>query len=183
MNAELYSQNQVEQMTKDLVQVLRDKGVQVGFAESCTGGLLSSLFTKVSGVSAVFKGAVVSYDNSIKSALLHVKEDTLRQHGAVSEACAKEMVQGALKVLNVDLAVAVTGIAGPNGGTQDKPVGTVFIALHGRKNEQDIKVIKYNFGDNIRGSSNMTAQKTLSREEIQLMTCYRAIEMMNNYLK
>lgn len=160
----------LEILTQNIVQDLRDKGLYVGFAESCTGGLLSRVFTQISGVSAVFKGSVVSYDNSVKMYVLGVKQDTLNEHGAVSHQCAEEMVNGALKVLNVDLAVSITGVAGPTGGTADKPVGTVFVAVKGRKTAE-VKVIKCNFG----------SEKT--RDEIQHLSCAVALEEIKKTLE
>ena len=110
-----------------LGNLLSAKKYTLGTAESCTGGLISSMLTDVSGSSAWFIGAVVAYSNTIKQAVLHVPEDTLIAHGAVSEETALAMVSGARNALDVDIAVSVTGIAGPTGGTPDKPVGTVWI--------------------------------------------------------
>jgi nicotinamide-nucleotide amidase len=100
----------------------------VGTAESCTGGFLAHRLTNIPGSSAYFEGSVVSYSNSIKMNVLGVAEDTLIKHGAVSEATAIEMAEGARKLLNTTYALATTGIAGPDGGTEEKPVGTVWIA-------------------------------------------------------
>ncbi len=98
-------------------------------AESCTGGLIASRITNISGSSSYFKGGVVAYDNQIKKDFLGVKNETLQTYGAVSSECACEMALGMQKKAETDFALAVTGIAGPTGGTVDKPVGTVFIAL------------------------------------------------------
>lgn len=110
-----------------LGNLLNTKKYTLGTAESCTGGLISTMLTEVSGSSAWFTGAVVAYSNAIKEAILHVPEEVLVAHGAVSEQTALEMVSGVKNALGVDIAVSVTGIAGPTGGTPEKPVGTVWI--------------------------------------------------------
>jgi len=111
-----------------------EKGLQVGFAESCTGGAVSAQITAIPGASAYFKGSIISYANEIKEEVLHVSPETIEKHGAVSAECVEEMVAGALDVLDIDIAVAISGIAGPTGGSEEKPVGTVFIAV-GDKHE------------------------------------------------
>ena len=117
----------------ELVRVLRDNELTVGFAESCTGGLLSSLVTEQPGISDVFMGSVVSYDNKVKRSFLKVSKATLKKEGAVSSAVAKQMAEGALKTLEVSVAAAITGVAGQSGGSKEKQVGTVFIAVAGSK--------------------------------------------------
>jgi len=101
----------------------------ITFAESCTGGLLASTFTSQPGASEILEGSYVTYANRIKSAWLGVREETLKQHGAVSEECVREMARGAKQRLDADLAVAISGIAGPTGAVPGKPVGTVFVCL------------------------------------------------------
>lgn len=108
--------------------LLQSTRQQITTAESCTGGLIAATLTSVAGASEVFEAGVVSYSNRIKSDLLKVKEHSLSAHGAVSESVVKEMALGALAISNADLAIAVSGIAGPGGGSTDKPVGTVWIA-------------------------------------------------------
>ena len=101
-------------------------------AESCTGGYIAHLITAIPGASTVFKGGIISYDNEIKIRELHVSPATLRSAGAVSEEVVKEMASGALAAMNTDYAVAVSGIMGPDGGTTEKPVGTVWVAVGDR---------------------------------------------------
>jgi nicotinamide-nucleotide amidase len=118
-----------EEIEQVVVKLLAQKKKTLALAESCTGGLVASRITDVPGASEIFLGGVVSYANSAKERFLGVRAETLRQHGAVSEAVAREMALGAREKFGSDFAVAVTGIAGPGGGTAEKPVGTVFIAL------------------------------------------------------
>ena len=123
-------------------QLFKEKQLTLGTAESCTGGYIAHLITSVPGSSALFKGSVVSYANELKESLLGVSPDTLQQHGAVSEETVREMVKGALKVLKTDYAIATSGILGPDGGTPEKPVGTVWIAVG---NTQEILARKFFF--------------------------------------
>jgi len=127
------------------------KGLTLSVAESCTGGYISHLFTQHAGASKVFAGGAVTYSNELKQNVLGVHPETLLKYGAVSEETATEMVQGALKNFKTDYAIAVTGVAGPDGGTPEKPVGTVWIAvasakrnfvkkfLFGKKRQQNIE--------------------------------------------
>ena len=116
-----------------LGRLLKEKRKTMCTAESCTGGYLAHRITSISGSSAYFMGSVIAYDNQVKINQLNVNESTLETHGAVSEQTVTEMVKGALELLQTDIAVSISGIAGPTGGTPDKPVGTIWIAV-GDKN-------------------------------------------------
>jgi nicotinamide-nucleotide amidase len=124
-------------------RLLTEKGFRLATAESCTGGSIAQRITSVPGASAYFLGSVVAYDNSIKEKMLSVSPETLRQSGAVSEETVREMVAGALSALSADVAVAVSGIAGPSGGTPEKPVGTVCFAVG---NAREIRTKTLRFG-------------------------------------
>lgn len=112
-----------------LGELLGKKKLTLSTAESCTGGSIAARVTSVPGSSAYFKGGVVAYSNEVKMDMLKVSMETLEKYGAVSEQTVVEMVKGAMNALKTDCAVATSGIAGPGGGTQEKPVGTVWIAV------------------------------------------------------
>jgi PncC family amidohydrolase len=122
----------LEVMVGDL---LLQHGLWLATAESCTGGLISHLVTNVAGSSAYYLGGVTAYTNEVKMRLLGVSQDTLEQHGAVSEETVLEMSRGIRKVMGADIGISVSGIAGPSGGTPDKPVGTVWIGLSSARAE------------------------------------------------
>lgn len=115
-------------LSEALVSELTTAGKMVSTAESCTGGWISKAITDVPGSSAVFAYGIVSYSNGAKESLLGVDSLTLEEHGAVSEPAVKAMAEGAINLSGADIAVGVSGIAGPDGGTEDKPVGTVCFA-------------------------------------------------------
>jgi nicotinamide-nucleotide amidase len=110
-------------------RMLQERGLRIASAESCTGGYLAHLLTSVAGSSAYFEGSVIAYSYDLKEKMLDVSHETLMTFGAVSEECVREMVKGAVKRVGVDLAVAVSGIAGPGGETSEKPVGTIWLAV------------------------------------------------------
>ncbi len=116
-----------ETMEEHLVRLLKEKNMTITTAESCTGGLLAGTLVNVAGASDVFRQGFITYDNQVKHNVLGVKEETLRRFGAVSRQCAEEMALGAAKAAGADAAISVTGIAGPGGGTLEKPVGLVYI--------------------------------------------------------
>lgn len=113
---------------EEIGELLKAKNLSLSTAESCTGGGIAALITSVPGSSEYFNGGIVAYSNEIKKDLLHVSAETLAKYGAVSRETVIEMVKGAMKTLKTDCAVATSGIAGPGGGTPEKPVGTVWIA-------------------------------------------------------
>ena len=120
-----------ESVQESLLKLLRAKKSTICTAESCSGGFIAHLITSVSGASDCFKGGIVAYSNEIKKNLLGVNEDILKQYGAVSRQTVEQMALGVCKALNADYAIATSGIAGPTGGTPEKPVGTVWIAWVG----------------------------------------------------
>jgi nicotinamide-nucleotide amidase len=124
--------DQDETLQMKLGRMLRSKNKSMSTAESCTGGYIAHLITAIDGASSNYKGTVVSYDNEVKTQILKVSPETLRSVGAVSEEVVREMVEGAIMIMNTDYAVAVSGIMGPDGGTPEKPVGTVWIAAGSR---------------------------------------------------
>jgi competence/damage-inducible protein CinA C-terminal domain len=126
-------------MGEVLGRILRAGNKTVGTAESCTGGYIAHNITAIPGSSAYFKGSVVTYSNEMKMKLLAVKEETLAAHGAVSEETVREMAAGALQLLETDYAIAVSGIMGPDGGSPEKPVGTVWIAVASAANIVTVK--------------------------------------------
>jgi nicotinamide-nucleotide amidase len=134
-----------ETMQEVVGKILLQKNKTISTAESCTGGAIASLITSVAGSSAYFEGSIVSYSNRIKQNLLGVKKETLDAHGAVSEETVREMLSGVLDKMKTDYGIAVTGIMGPGGGSEDKPVGTVWIAV-GNKETQLVQKIKQRFG-------------------------------------
>jgi nicotinamide-nucleotide amidase len=124
----IYTTNESETLEEVIVSLLKEKKYTLATAESCTGGLLTGRLVNVSGVSEVLKEGFITYSNEAKMKYLAVKKETLATHGAVSEQTAREMVVGAAKASGASAAIAVTGIAGPDGGTEEKPVGLVYIA-------------------------------------------------------
>ncbi len=117
-----------DELESVIATLLLENNATIATAESCTGGFVANQITSVSGASRYFEGSVVSYSNSVKVTVLGVSEKTLEMYGAVSEQTAREMAEGARRLLNTTYAISTTGIAGPDGGTPDKPVGTVWIA-------------------------------------------------------
>lgn len=150
------------------VRALSEKGLTLATAESCTGGLIAKRITDVSGASEVFLGSCVTYANSAKQRLVGVSAESLEKYGAVSEAVALEMARGARIALGSDIAISTTGVAGPTGGTPEKPVGTVYVGISTEKSERVIKL-------------SLSALK--SREYIRNVTVNNALSLVLSFLK
>ena len=119
----------LDELASRVIEIFREKGLSLALAESCTGGMIAETITNVAGASDIFYGSAVTYVNSAKEHILGVAHETLEKHGAVSSECAEEMACGARRVYGADVAMSVTGIAGPGGGSEGKPVGTVWFGL------------------------------------------------------
>ena len=162
-NDNIYALKEIKLPNKVFEMLIETKNT-ISFAESCTGGLISKYITDISGSSSVYKGSVVAYHNSIKELLLNVKGETIRTYGAVSEETCMEMAHNIRKLTNSDFGISTTGIAGPTGGTDNKPVGTVFIGVNS-KNGTKVKKLNINGDRNkIRCVSAMNALDLLRRE-------------------
>ena len=132
------------ELAMELVSALAERSLTIATAESCTGGAVSQAITSVAGSSAVMRGAVVAYHNDVKSGVLGVSVDTLAAVGAVSEEVVRQMVSGVARLMAADCAIATSGIAGPGGGTPEKPVGTVWVAV---KAGEAVKTMKLQLRD------------------------------------
>ena len=132
-----------ETLQEAVGEMLRNRNMKLAVAESCTGGLLGKLLTDISGSSEYFIGGIISYSNDVKIKQLGVPEEIIAKHGAVSEPCARAMAEGVRLKLAADIGISITGIAGPNGGTPEKPVGLVYVGLAA---SDKVKVIEQKFG-------------------------------------
>ncbi len=147
-------------LSKKIVSILKRKKIKVAFAESCTGGMLSSAITSVSGVSKVFTMSLVTYSNYAKINILKVPKKIIKKYGAVSLQCCLSMVNNLSKISKSKFCISITGIAGPNGGTKSKPVGLVYIGL---KNKKKVKIHKLLFNNKGRKAiQKATVNKTLN---------------------
>ena len=142
-------------------EILRQNNQTITCAESCTGGLIASKITQISGSSSIFKGSVVTYCNEIKEQELGVKKQTMIDNGVVSIEVVNEMLEGVIKKFDATYAIAVSGVAGPNGGTKAKPVGTVVIGVLSIYGDLDTKV--YHFQGNRIDIQNQAANKGLEK--------------------
>jgi len=142
MNNNELNNNVLDVLAGELVEELKTGKYYIATAESCTGGMIASSIVNISGASYVMNESYITYSNEAKERILGVNHETLEKYGAVSAETAKEMVCGVAKTAGADCAIAVTGIAGPDGGTDEKPVGTVYAGLY---LNGEVKVKKYNF--------------------------------------
>ena len=156
----------MKKLSQKLVKLLRKKRLKISFAESCTGGLLSSTITSVSGSSKVFTMGLVTYSNQSKNNALKVPKQIIKRYGAVSIQCCLSMVNNLKKITKSNIALSITGIAGPSGGSRQKPVGLVFIGL---KKSNKVKVNRYLF-------------KNKGRSYIQKATVRKSLELILNIL-
>jgi nicotinamide-nucleotide amidase len=157
----------VERLARDVIDANRKAGRTIAAAESCTGGLVSAALTEIPGSSAVLQAGFVTYSNEAKIKTLKVSEDLIDTFGAVSIAVAWAMAQGALKVSNADVAVAISGVAGPDGGTPQKPVGTVVFAFAERgKDPEKVVADKIQFGED------------KSRADIRMAATLHALQLL-----
>ena len=146
---------------------IRDRNkMTIATAESCTGGLIGDRLTNVSGSSKYYKGGVVAYSNEIKSSQLHVNQNILNSHGAVSEEVALEMARGVRSHFSSDIGISTTGIAGPSGGSKEKPVGLVYVSIS--SNEFD-KTYKFSFTPYRKTNKLMTSQAALNITRLYLL--------------
>ena len=144
---------------KNLVKILTKKKLKIAFAESCTGGMLASKLTSISGASKVFSLGLVTYSNQAKISVLKVNKSIIQKYGAVSPQCCQAMVKNLAKISKAQINVSITGIAGPNGGTKKKPVGLVYIGI---KKNNKILITKNIFKQKSRKTiQNATVKKTL----------------------
>jgi len=154
--------SEIFSLSEELVSASLKKGITVATAESCTGGLIGAAITATPGSSTVFHGGIIAYHNSVKVSQLGVQQTGLDEYGAVSEIVAMQMAQGCRERLNVDIAVSVTGVAGPGGGSIEKPVGTVWIGL---AHSDELSAKLHNFPD-------------LTRNKVRDYTCLAALETL-----
>lgn len=143
-----------------VVEKFKNENLTLSTAESCTGGWLSKIITEVSGSSEIFMGGVCSYSNDIKHNVLGVKEETLKNFGAVSEETAREMSCGIVKLMNTSVGVGITGIAGPTSDNTKKPVGLIYISIT-YNNKTEVIKLQNSFSENVRYKNRFTAVKTI----------------------
>ena len=152
--------------TKQIVNLLKKKKITLSVAESCTGGMLAQEITSISGSSRVFKFGIITYSNNAKIKYLKVPSKIIKRYGAVSEECCESMVSNLAKITKTKLCIAITGVAGPKGGTRKKPVGLVFIAI---KINKIVRIYKYFF-------------KNENRESIRRNSVKKSLNLINKFI-
>ena len=157
----------MKKLSQKVVKILKKKRLKVSFAESCTGGLLSSTITSISGSSKVFTMCLVTYSNQSKINLLKIQKNIIRKHGSVSYEACLAMVKNLNKISKTNISVSITGIAGPKGGTKQKPVGLVFIGI---KKDNKTLVKKYLF-------------KNKKRISIQRVAVIKSLNLILSFIK
>ena len=157
----------MKKLSQKIIKILKKKRIKLSVAESCTGGMLSSAITSVSGSSKVFTMGLVTYSNQSKNRLLKVPKQIINKYGAVSMQCCFSMVNNLSKINQNNIAVSITGIAGPSGGTKNKPVGLVYIGI---KKANKVKVKRYLF-------------KKKGRSYIQKSAVKKTLELILSFLK
>ncbi len=157
----------MKKLTQKIIKLLKKKRLKISTAESCTGGMLSSAITSVSGSSKVFTFGLVTYSNQSKNLLLKIPKQIIKKHGAVSIQCCFSMVNNLKKISKSNIAISVTGIAGPGGGTKQKPVGLVYIGI---KKANKVKINRYLF-------------KKKDRNKIQKAAVKKSLELILKILK
>ncbi|MBF0463498.1 MAG: CinA family protein [Nitrospirae bacterium] len=130
-------------LCSDIISDALKKGITISTAESCTGGMIAGFLTAISGSSQVFLGGVVAYSNALKQKVLGVSSETLKNHGAVSSETALEMVRGVMELTGASLSVSVTGVAGPGGGSNEKPVGQVCFAVKSSNGQEEVLTCQF----------------------------------------
>ena len=157
-------------VTDRVVKYIITSGVTLSTAESCTGGMIAERITSIPGASGIFAGGVVSYSEDVKVNVLGVKRETLDKHTVYSAETASEMSRGVMDLMKTEAAIAVTGLAGPSGGTAERPVGTVFVSVR-HKNREEVRDLRL-----------YEEYESLDRELIRLLTVRRALEMLEGLL-
>ena len=157
----------MKKLSQKIVRLLRKKRLKISLVESCTGGMLSSSITSVSGSSKVFTLGLVTYSNQSKNSILKVPKQVIRKHGAVSIQCCLSMVNNLAKISKANISISITGVAGPKGGTKKKPVGLVYVGI---KKNNKILVKKYLF-------------KNKNRNLIQKNTVNKALNLILSFAK
>lgn len=152
-------QRSIREKAEALGERLRSRGLTLATAESCTGGGLADAITDVAGSSDYFLGGVVSYSNGAKQRLLGVDEGTLAKHGAVSAQVARQMAEGVRRVLGSSAGVGITGIVGPGGGSAEKPVGLVYVAV---ATDEGVEVQRHHWGEDRRGNKMLSVEAALT---------------------